>query len=66
MPLSSSTKKLRVRRPAHLADEAYAKKLALGYSLMKALPDEDPRSFTQQANIHCAYCNTVYNQQLSE
>ena len=63
---SSTTTKLKVRRPAHLADEAYAEKLALGYSLMKALPDDDPRSFRQQANIHCAYCNTVYNQQLSD
>uniref|UniRef100_A0A6V7QVM9 Tyrosinase copper-binding domain-containing protein n=1 Tax=Ananas comosus var. bracteatus TaxID=296719 RepID=A0A6V7QVM9_ANACO len=30
--------------------------------LMKALPDDDPRSFKQQANVHCAYCNSAYNQ----
>ncbi|CAN1221834.1 Polyphenol oxidase, chloroplastic [Linum grandiflorum] len=29
---------------------------------MKALPDDDPRSFKQQANIHCAYCNGAYIQ----
>ncbi|PNX58190.1 polyphenol oxidase, partial [Trifolium pratense] len=30
---------------------------------MKALPDDDPRSFTQQANIHCAYCVGGYTQE---
>ncbi|CAO2823812.1 unnamed protein product [Amaranthus hypochondriacus] len=29
---------------------------------MKALPASDPRSFTQQANVHCAYCNGAYSQ----
>jgi polyphenol oxidase len=29
---------------------------------MKALPSNDPRSFTQQANIHCAYCDGAYSQ----
>ncbi|KAE8689839.1 Polyphenol oxidase [Hibiscus syriacus] len=29
---------------------------------MKALPDDDPRSFTQQANIHCTYCAGAYDQ----
>ncbi|KAI5071909.1 hypothetical protein GOP47_0014160 [Adiantum capillus-veneris] len=53
---------LRVRRPAHAADDAYSAKLARAYTLMKALPADDPRSFSQQANIHCAYCNNVYRQ----
>ncbi|MCO5609032.1 hypothetical protein L7F22_063253 [Adiantum nelumboides] len=59
-PNSSSSP--RMRRAAHSVDEAYAAKLAQAYALMKALPPDDPRSFIQQANIHCAYCNTVYNQ----
>ncbi|KAF1882056.1 hypothetical protein Lal_00038699 [Lupinus albus] len=29
---------------------------------MKALPSDDPRSFYQQANVHCAYCDAAYNQ----
>ncbi|KAH7441845.1 hypothetical protein KP509_03G057900 [Ceratopteris richardii] len=53
---------VRIRRPSHLVTEDYAAKLARAYSLMKELPAEDPRSFTQQANVHCAYCNAVYNQ----
>ncbi|KAI5061585.1 hypothetical protein GOP47_0024090, partial [Adiantum capillus-veneris] len=52
----------RIRRPAHNASSSYAAILARAYSLMKALPSDDPRSFTHQANIHCAYCNSAYNQ----
>ncbi|MCO5602912.1 hypothetical protein L7F22_057052 [Adiantum nelumboides] len=29
---------------------------------MKALPDDDPRSFHTQADIHCAFCNFAYRQ----
>ncbi|CAA7404100.1 unnamed protein product [Spirodela intermedia] len=29
---------------------------------MKALPADDPRSFAQQANVHCAYCDGAYDQ----
>ncbi|CAI0421653.1 unnamed protein product [Linum tenue] len=29
---------------------------------MKCLPPEDPRSFFQQAKVHCAYCNGSYVQ----
>ena len=28
---------------------------------MKALPDDDPRNFIQQAKVHCAYCNGAYH-----
>ncbi|KAH7276702.1 hypothetical protein KP509_39G018300 [Ceratopteris richardii] len=51
---------LRIRRAAHTLDAEYAEKLDRAYGLMKALPSEDPRSFTQQANIHCAYCSSAY------
>ncbi|CAH9095419.1 unnamed protein product [Cuscuta epithymum] len=27
---------------------------------MKELPEDDPRNFYQQANVHCAYCNGAY------
>ncbi|XP_057537562.1 polyphenol oxidase I, chloroplastic-like [Amaranthus tricolor] len=60
LPPAPST--LRVRLPAHLVDDEYLQKFARAISLMKALPDDDPRSFTQQANVHCAYCNGSYSQ----
>lgn len=53
---------LKIRKPAHALDDDYAAKVNLAYSLMKALPHEDPRSFGQQANIHCAYCSATYQQ----
>nr|APO14262.1 polyphenol oxidase 3 [Luffa aegyptiaca] len=54
--------KLRVRPAAHLADQNYVEKYKRAVELMKALPDDDPRSFKQQANVHCAYCNGAYDQ----
>nr|ADI44162.1 polyphenol oxidase 1 [Fragaria pentaphylla] len=54
--------KLRVRPAAHAVDKAYIEKYSKAIELMKALPDDDPRSFKQQANIHCAYCDGAYDQ----
>uniref|UniRef100_A0A0C9S6R6 TSA: Wollemia nobilis Ref_Wollemi_Transcript_14401_2252 transcribed RNA sequence n=1 Tax=Wollemia nobilis TaxID=56998 RepID=A0A0C9S6R6_9CONI len=51
---------MRTRVPAHLVGEAYIKKYDAAISAMKALPEDDPRSFTKQANVHCAYCNGAY------
>ncbi|GMP72562.1 hypothetical protein CsSME_00030543 [Camellia sinensis var. sinensis] len=53
---------LRVRPAAHLADEKYIAKFSKALQLMKSLPDDDPRSFKQQSNIHCAYCEGAYHQ----
>ena len=53
---------LRVRPAAHLADKKYIAKFERAIKLMKELPDSDPRSFKQQADIHCAYCNGAYEQ----
>ncbi|MCL7023329.1 hypothetical protein MKW94_008038 [Papaver nudicaule] len=61
----SETTPLRTRQAAHLVDQAYIAKYNEAYRLMKALPDEDPRSFKQQANIHCAYCDGAYDQALT-
>lgn len=58
----SSNSPLRVRPAAHLVDEAYIAKYSRAVELMKALPANDPRNFTQQANIHCAYCDGAYDQ----
>jgi polyphenol oxidase len=52
----------RVRPAAHLADEAYIAKFNKALQLMRDLPDSDPRSFKQQASIHCAYCDGAYHQ----
>ncbi|KAG0469817.1 hypothetical protein HPP92_016517 [Vanilla planifolia] len=52
----------RVRRAAHLVDDKYLAKYQKAVALMKALPDDDPRNFTQQANVHCAYCSGGYDQ----
>ncbi|KAG0448837.1 hypothetical protein HPP92_027636 [Vanilla planifolia] len=53
---------LRVRPPAHLVDDEYLAKYKKAVELMKALPADDPRNFTQQANVHCAYCDGAYDQ----
>ncbi|KAI3836590.1 hypothetical protein MKX03_008265 [Papaver bracteatum] len=61
----SSSTPLRIRPAAHLVDEAYIAKYNQAYELMRALPDDDPRSFYQQANVHCAYCADAFDQSLA-
>ncbi|KAK2968734.1 hypothetical protein RJ640_005921 [Escallonia rubra] len=60
--LPTPSQSMRVRPAAHLVDEEYVAKYAKAIELMKALPEDDPRSFMQQARIHCAYCNGAYTQ----
>ncbi|XVE51291.1 hypothetical protein DITRI_Ditri02bG0028300 [Diplodiscus trichospermus] len=60
--LPPSNAPLRTRSAAHLVDKAYLAKFSRALELMKALPEEDPRSFMQQANVHCAYCDGAYHQ----
>ncbi|TKW29535.1 hypothetical protein SEVIR_3G401900v4 [Setaria viridis] len=59
-----ATTPLRTRRPAHAAagDADHVAKYARAVALKKALPPLDPRSFHQQANIHCAYCTGAHRQ----
>ncbi|OAE18206.1 hypothetical protein AXG93_406s1740 [Marchantia polymorpha subsp. ruderalis] len=49
---------MRVRRPAHelAQDVEYVNKYNLAYTRMKALPDDDPRSFLRQWHTHCSFC----------
>lgn len=54
---------LRVRRPTHLLDDNYISKYKKAITIMKSLPDTDPRSYTRQANLHCLFCTGAYNQQ---
>jgi polyphenol oxidase len=53
---------LHVRPAAHLVDKGYLAKYERAVVLMKALPDDDPRSFAQQWRVHCAYCDGAYDQ----
>ncbi|KAL6853825.1 hypothetical protein ACP4OV_019854 [Aristida adscensionis] len=53
---------LRVRRRMHAVSAAFLANYTRAMALMKALPPDDPRSFYQQANIHCAYCTGAYRQ----
>ncbi|KAI3450392.1 hypothetical protein Pfo_007057 [Paulownia fortunei] len=47
----------RVRKPAHKLSPEDIYKFNLAIYRMKQLPSDDPRSFVQQAKIHCAYCS---------
>jgi len=58
----SASSPMRIRPAAHLVDKAYVAKYAKAIALMKSLPDDDPRSFKNQANVHCAYCDGAYHQ----
>jgi polyphenol oxidase len=60
-PPSPSTP-LRIRPAAHAVTPEYIAKFTEAIQKMKALPASDPRNFTQQANIHCAYCDGAYDQ----
>nr|AWO14304.1 polyphenol oxidase [Eleocharis dulcis] len=60
--LPRKSEPLRVRRPAHAVDKEYIAKYTKAVELMKGLSADDPRNFTQQANVHCAYCDGAYDQ----
>ncbi|EYU26238.1 hypothetical protein ABFS82_08G199200 [Erythranthe guttata] len=53
---------MRTRPSAHRVSAEYMFKYNTAIDRMKRLPKDDPRSFMQQANIHCAYCNGAYDQ----
>nr|GLL47816.1 polyphenol oxidase I, chloroplastic-like [Ipomoea trifida] len=53
---------MRTRVPAHLASDEFITKYENALSAMRNLDPSHPHSFTQQANIHCAYCNAGYQQ----
>ncbi|KAM0025220.1 putative catechol oxidase [Helianthus debilis subsp. tardiflorus] len=55
----------KVRPAAHLLSAKYIAKFNEAIKRMKALPEDDPRNFLQQAHIHCAYCNGAYTQSSS-
>ncbi|OMO76490.1 Tyrosinase [Corchorus capsularis] len=59
--------KIRYRPPAHQVSPQYLAKFERAMNLMQGnipggLSEDDPRSFKQQADVHCAYCNGAYPQ----
>ncbi|KAG6395813.1 hypothetical protein SASPL_141942 [Salvia splendens] len=57
--------RLRVRRAAHRLNLANVAKYKRAVKMMRDLDvadPTDPRGFSQQANIHCAYCNGAHDQ----
>ncbi|KAK1269482.1 Aureusidin synthase [Acorus gramineus] len=59
---SPSDEPIKIRRPAHLVDEAYIAKYTEAVHRMRRLPPDHPHNFMRQANIHCIYCTGAYNQ----
>ncbi|XP_011082857.1 polyphenol oxidase I, chloroplastic-like [Sesamum indicum] len=53
---------MKIRPSAHRVSPEYIFKYNMAIDRMKRLPQDDPRNFLQQANIHCAYCNGAYDQ----
>ncbi|KAL8510634.1 hypothetical protein ACS0TY_017449 [Phlomoides rotata] len=53
---------MKQRQSAHRLSPENIFKYNMALDRMRRLPSDDPRSFMQQAYIHCAYCNGAYNQ----
>ncbi|MCD7450218.1 hypothetical protein HAX54_004515 [Datura stramonium] len=54
--------KVKIRPAAHKVTQEYIAKYSSAIQKMKSLDKDDPLNFMQQANIHCAYCNTGYKE----
>ncbi|WVZ68528.1 hypothetical protein U9M48_017459 [Paspalum notatum var. saurae] len=60
-PPDAASLPLRTRPAAHSVTADYVAKFNAGIAAMKALPPDDPRSFSAQASVHCAYCDGSYS-----
>ncbi|XP_071727143.1 polyphenol oxidase, chloroplastic-like [Rutidosis leptorrhynchoides] len=65
LPPRPTTLRTRPTAQAAANDPVYLAKFMKAVKLMKALPDDDPRSWNNQGKIHCAYCNAGYTQEKS-
>ena len=54
---------MRVRPAAQYLDPECIAKYKKAVEIQRSLPADDPRSWIQQANVHCAYCNGAYDQE---
>ncbi|MCO5554627.1 hypothetical protein L7F22_008159 [Adiantum nelumboides] len=52
---------MRTRLSAHQVPSSYVAKYNQAYKLLRQLPASDPRSYSQQANVHCAFCDAAYD-----
>jgi len=48
---------MRTRLAAHTVSKDYIAKIEKAYSIIRALPDTDPRSLLNQMKLHCLYCD---------
>ncbi|WOL02936.1 polyphenol oxidase I, chloroplastic-like [Canna indica] len=53
---------IRIRRAAHLVDEEYKAKYEKAVAIMKELPLDHPHNFWRQADLHCIYCTSAFDQ----
>ncbi|OVA00540.1 Tyrosinase [Macleaya cordata] len=53
---------LRVRKPAHKLTKFEVERFEAAIAAMKNLKPDDPWHYSQQATIHCTYCNGAYDQ----
>lgn len=60
--LPDVSSKLKIRPAAHNVTQEYITKYSIAIQKMKSLDKDDPLNFMQQANIHCAYCNSGYKE----
>ncbi|KAL7585870.1 hypothetical protein Lser_V15G45502 [Lactuca serriola] len=56
------TKVIRIRPAAQRVSGKYVDDFRKAVEIMKGYDDDNPHSWTQQAKIHCAYCNGGYSQ----
>ncbi|KAI5071758.1 hypothetical protein GOP47_0014009 [Adiantum capillus-veneris] len=52
---------MRTRLSAHQVPSSYIAKYNQAYKLLRELPASDPRQYSQQANVHCAFCDAAYD-----
>eukprot|EP00249_Psilotum_nudum_P034335 c53283_g1_i1 orf=244-2115(-) len=53
---------MRARISAHEATSDYIAKYSKAYELLRQLPADDPRQYTQQVNVHCSLCDGLYTE----
>ncbi|CAI9759830.1 unnamed protein product [Fraxinus pennsylvanica] len=59
---SATTIRTRMAAQSFTVDSDYYNKYSSAIQKMRNLSLTDPRNFTQQANVHCAYCDGGYTQ----
>ncbi|KAL2549038.1 Polyphenol oxidase [Forsythia ovata] len=63
VPSAACVSRTRMSAQTFTTDSNYYRKYMKAIEKMKKLKSTDPRNFTEQANVHCAYCDGGYTQQ---